>query len=128
MAWPVTLAADKILLNEGEESHSMYLLMEGKLVVTKKVGNKDVVLAHINSGEVVGELSFLDQEPRSATVRAVTECKLVQIPLKTIEEIFQTQPPWLEVFIKTLVSRIRKTDSKIKIQEKREPSTTILFS
>lgn len=115
MAWPVSLPADKILLSEGEQSHSMYLLMEGQLVVTKKVGNKDVVLAHINSGEVVGELSFLDQEPRSATVRAVSECKLVQIPLKTIDDIFKTQPEWLEVFIKTLVSRIRKTDSKINI-------------
>lgn len=115
MAWPVSLAADKILLNEGEQSHSMYLLMEGRLVVTRKEGDKDVILGYINDGEVVGELSFLDQQPRSATVRAVNECKLVQIPLKTIDDIFQTQPPWLEVFIKTLVKRIRKADSRIKI-------------
>jgi CRP/FNR family transcriptional regulator, cyclic AMP receptor protein len=115
MAWPVTLEADKILLSEGEQSHSMYLLLEGQLIVTRKEGDKDVILGYINGGEVVGELSFLDQAPRSATVRALKECKLAQIPLKTIEEIFKTQPAWLEVFIKTLVGRIRKVDSRINI-------------
>ncbi len=115
MAWPVSLQADKILLTEGEESHSMYLLLEGQLIVTKKDGDKDVILGHINAGEVVGELSFLDQQPRSATVRAVKECKLAQIPLKTIDDIFKTQPQWLEVFIKTLVKRIRNADSRIKV-------------
>lgn len=115
MAWPVSLAADKILISEGEESHSMYLLQEGKLIVTRKEGDKDIILGYINEGEIVGELSFLDQQPRSATVRTVKACKLVQIPLKLIEDIFKTQPQWLEVFIKTLVGRIRKTDSRIKI-------------
>jgi len=115
MAWPVTLQADKILLSEGEESHSMYLLQEGQLIVTRKDGDKEVTLGYINPGEIVGELSFLDQEPRSATVRAVKECKLAQIPLKTIDEIFKSQPQWLEVFIKTLVKRIRHADSRIKV-------------
>ena len=115
MAWPVTLQADKILLSEGEESHSMYLLQEGQLIVTRKDGDKEVTLGYINPGEIVGELSFLDQEPRSATVRAVKECKLAQIPLKTIDEIFKSQPPWLEAFIKTLAKRIRNADSRIKV-------------
>ncbi len=115
MAWPVNLPAGKILLSEGEESHSMYLLLEGQLIVSRKDGDKDIILGLINAGEIVGELSFLDQEPRSATVRAVQECKLVQIPLKMIEEVFKTQPPWFEVFIKTLAERLRKADSRIKI-------------
>lgn len=115
MAWPVNLAANKILLSEGEESHSMYLLQEGQLVVTRKEGDKEVILGHINPGEIVGELSFLDQEPRSATVRAVKDCKLAQIPHKTIEEVLKTAPPWMGIFINTLVTRLRNADAKIKI-------------
>lgn len=115
MAWPVSLAANKILLSEGEESHSMYLLQEGQLEVSRKDGDKEVILGFINPGEIVGELSFLDQAPRSATVRAVKDCKLAQIPLKTIEEVFKTQPPWLEVFIRTLVTRLRNADARIKV-------------
>jgi CRP/FNR family cyclic AMP-dependent transcriptional regulator len=115
MAWPVSLSADKILLSEGEQSHSMYLLLEGQLIVTRKEGDKDVTLGYINAGEVVGELSFLDQAPRSATVRTVTDCKLAQIPLKTIDEVFKTLPPWMDAFIKTLVIRVRNADARIKV-------------
>lgn len=115
MAWPVQIEADKILLREGELSHSMYLLQEGQMIVTRKNGENDVILGHIQSGELVGELSFLDNQPRSATVRAVTACKLVQIPLKTIQDIYLSQPAWLEVFIKTMVVRIREADARIKI-------------
>lgn len=62
-----------------------------------------------------GELSFLDKYPRSATVRAVTDCLLYQVPSKTLEEVFKTSPPWFEVFINTLVTRLRKADARIKI-------------
>ncbi len=115
MAWPVDLAAEKFLFQEGELSQSMYLLQEGQLIVTRKDGEEQVILGYIHKGELVGELSFMDQAPRSATVRAVTDCKLVQIPQKTIEEVLKAQPPWLEVFIKTLVGRLRETNKRVKI-------------
>ena len=75
----------------------------------------DGIVAMIHSGELVGEMSFIDQQPRSATVRAVTDCKLFQIPLKTVEEVLKTQPAWFEAFIKTLAGRIREADSRIRI-------------
>ena len=115
MAWPVDIEANKILIREGEDSHSMYLVQEGTLVVTRKEGDQDVILGYIHSGELVGEMSFLDQQPRSATVKAVTDCKLAQIPHRTIEEVLNSQPKWVDVFIKTLVTRIREADAKIKI-------------
>ncbi len=115
MAWPVSLAAGKILVSEGEESHSMYLLQEGRLVVTIHDGEKDIILGFIDEGEIVGELSFLDQKKRSATVRAMTDCNLAQIPTKLMEEVFKNQPEWFEVFIKTLVARLRHADARIKI-------------
>lgn len=115
MAWSVNLEAEQILFHEGEQSLSMYLLEEGQLVISKKDGDEHVILGYIQKGEIVGELSFLDQKPRSATVRAVTSCKLIQIPHKTIEDVFKSQPPWLEVFIKTIVGRLRETNKRIKI-------------
>jgi CRP-like cAMP-binding protein len=115
MAWPVQLEANKTLIREGEESLSMYLVQEGELIVSKKDGDQDVVLGIIRAGELVGELSFLDQSPRSATVKAMTDCKLLQIPLKTLEEVMGSQPKWMDAFLKTLVIRIRQADQRIKI-------------
>lgn len=111
MAWMVDLAAGKTLMQEGEESLSMYLLQEGELVVSRN----NVVLEHIHSGEIVGELSFLDKKPRSATVKAVTDCKLIQIPQSSFDAVFNNQPGWLDALIESLVVRLREADKRIKV-------------
>lgn len=115
MAWPVRLEENQILMKEGDLSHSMYWVQKGELMVTKKDGDKDIVLGYLKSGELVGELSFLDESPRSATVKAVTECELIQIPQRTIDEIFKSQPQWVELLVKTLAERLRKTNGRIKV-------------
>lgn len=115
MASLVKLTANQVLLKEGEHSHSMYWVQNGQLVVTKKRGSEDVILGHIYSGELVGEISFLDAEPRSATVKAVTDSELIMIPQETIDGIFKTQPKWLEILVKTLAERLRKANARIKV-------------
>ncbi len=115
MARALKLQENEVLLKEGEISNSMFWLQSGQLVVTKKRGMEDVVLGHIYSGELVGEISFLDQEPRSATVKAIANCDLIEIPRETIEAIYKTQPKWLEILVKTLAERLRKANARIKI-------------
>jgi CRP-like cAMP-binding protein len=115
MASLVKLSPNQILLNEGENSNSMYWVQTGQLIVTKRRGAEEVILGHIYSGELVGEISFLDQEPRSATVKAVTECELIEIPQDTIDGIYRTQPKWLEILVRTLAERLRKANARIKV-------------
>lgn len=115
MARALKLQENQVLLKEGEISNSMFWLQSGQLVVTKKRGMEEIVLGHIYSGELVGEISFLDQEPRSATVKAISDCDLIEIPRETIEAIYKTQPKWLEILVKTLAERLRKANARIKI-------------
>jgi CRP/FNR family cyclic AMP-dependent transcriptional regulator len=115
MATPIKLSQNQILLKEGENSNSMYWVQSGQLIVTKQRGKDEVTLGHICSGELVGEISFLDQEPRSATVKALTECELIQIPQEMIDAIYKSQPKWLEILVKTLAERLRKTNARIKV-------------
>lgn len=115
MANKVMLNPNQILLQEGDHSNSMYWVQSGQLIVTKKRGNEEVVLGHIYSGELVGEISFLDQEARSATVKAVTDCDLIEIPQEAIDTIYNTQPKWLEILVLTLAERLRKANARIKI-------------
>ena len=115
MANQMKLEAEKILIKEGEHSNSMYWVQSGQLVVVKKRGNEEVILGHIFSGELVGEISFLDKEARSATVRAMTDCELIEIPQETLDKLFGTQPKWLEILVKTLAERLRKANARIKI-------------
>jgi CRP-like cAMP-binding protein len=115
MASKISIKANQQLIKEGEHSNSMYWVQQGQLVVTKKRLNEDVVLGHVFEGELVGELSFLDKESRSATVKALTDCELIEIPQETIDNIFKTQPKWLETLVMTLAERLRKANSRIKI-------------
>jgi CRP/FNR family cyclic AMP-dependent transcriptional regulator len=115
MATLLKLEPDQALVKEGEHSTSMYWVQAGQLVVTKKRGNEEVVLGHIFSGELVGEISFLDKEARSATVKAMTECELIEIPQETLDSLFKTQPKWLEILVKTLAERLRKANARIKV-------------
>ncbi len=115
MANLIKLAPDQVLLREGEHSHSMFWVQNGQLMVSKKRGNEEVLLGHVYSGELVGEISFLDNEPRSATVKAVSECDLIEIPQETLDKVFSSQPKWMEILVKTLAERLRKANARIKV-------------
>ena len=115
MAKKVSLKANEILIREGEGSKSMYWVQQGQLVVTKKRQSEDVILGHICGGELVGEISFLDKENRSATVKALTDCELIEIPQDSIDNIFKSQPKWLEILVMTLAERLRKANARIKV-------------
>ncbi len=111
----VTLEKGDVLLSEGEHSHSMFWLQKGQLSVHKKHGGAEILLGHVYSGEVVGEMSFLDDEPRSATVRAIADCELLEIHNEKYEKIFMKQPKWLQVLIRTLLDRLRRANARIKV-------------
>ncbi len=111
----IFLQPDEILLREGEESSVMYYLNQGSLAIFKRKGNGEQQIGTIYSGELVGEMSFLDKQPRSATVRAITECELVIIKGDKLEELLDKLPKWYRVLLVTLTERLRKANARIKI-------------
>jgi CRP-like cAMP-binding protein len=115
MANKMTVKAGDCLLYEGATSNTMYWLQAGQLLVTKRKGSADIELGHIFTGELVGEMSFLDGKPRSATVKAVTDCELIEIPRDAFEKVFDGQPQWFQGLVKTLTNRLRKTNAKVRI-------------
>ena len=109
------LEAGDYLLREGEESSEMYYVVSGTLSVLKAKGGVEQQIGNIYSGEVVGELSFIDQRPRSASVKALSDCELVVIPQKTLEDVNRRQPLWYQALTRTLSDRLRKANTRIRI-------------
>lgn len=110
-----SIKANEVLIREGEHSNSMYWVQHGQLIVTRKRLNEEVILGHVFEGELVGEISFLDKEARSATVKAMVDCELIEIPQDAIDNVFKTQPKWLETLVMTLAERLRKANARIKV-------------
>lgn len=111
----VRLNPGDYLLREGEESAEMYYLQSGTLAVFKRKGDKEHQIGSIIAGELVGEMSFLDKHPRSASVKAVTECVLVIVPHEKLEATLNGLPKWFTALLHTLLDRLRKANARIKI-------------
>lgn len=103
-----------VLLKEGEQSASMFWLQTGSLRLFKKKGNGFIELGVLHSGELVGEMSFLDNQPRSASVEALTPCDLIEIPRGKFDEVMKTLPSWLNSLVQTLVKRMRVTNNRLR--------------
>lgn len=104
-----------VLIKEGDVGNIMYWVVEGSLKVHRKQDGQQVDLGVISQHELVGEMSFLDDKPRSATVEALEDCKLLPIPNGKFSEVLNSQPRWFKSLVKVLSDRLRQTNLKVEI-------------
>ena len=73
------------IIKEGEEGHSLYIVLEGEVMATKKMENGNLnQLKKYSAGEYFGELSLLKNAPRAANIVAETSiAKVVCLDRKT---------------------------------------------
>lgn len=115
MSETIRLMPNEYLMREGEESTEMYYVQSGTLAVFKRKGDQEHQIGTIIAGELVGEMSFLDQNPRSASVKAMSESLLVVVPFEKLEHTLSTMPKWFSALLHTLTDRIRKANARIRI-------------
>lgn len=74
-----TIPAGSVLIQEGQSVDTLYVLLEGTLVVSiSALEGKQI--AQLSSGELVGEMSFLDSRPPSATVKTLEDSLVLAVP------------------------------------------------
>jgi CRP-like cAMP-binding protein len=109
-----TLKKGELIFSEGEGSRSMYLLQNGMIRIFKKKGDASIELDIIRSGQVLGELAFLDGNPRSASGEALMDCEIVEISGPTFQAVLGQMPDWLKILLKTIVGRLRSASTRIR--------------
>ncbi len=72
--------AGNYIFREGESGSEAYLVAEGEIEITRKAGNRDVVIATVGKGSVIGEMALIDTKPRMASAKAITSATLTIIP------------------------------------------------
>src|SRR5689334_124956 len=78
MVEEVSLPAGQLLFAEGSAGDKAYIIKEGQLEVLKVSGGREVLLAvRQQPGEVIGEMSLLEEAPRMASVRARSDVSLL---------------------------------------------------
>lgn len=113
----LSLEPDTVIIQEGTHSEEMYVVVEGQLIVTKRSVDKEVELARIGPGEVVGEIALLDQAPRTATVRTIEPSILIRIPVEAFEELLRDSRVVRRMF-RTVTSRLRDIEDTLRHEER----------
>ena len=70
---------NQLLFSEGELGDTIYLIQRGELVSTIKSEGREIEVARFRRGDFLGELSFFDNQPRSASCSALKKCEVVTL-------------------------------------------------
>ena len=116
--------AGEVIIRENEPGDVAYVIERGQVEVTKKADGKNIHLAHIYPGETFGEMSMIDDKPRSATVTAVEDTEVRVVPHDEFFESFKTNPDVALQLLNTLLERLREAGSTIAQLEKQTEGET----
>jgi CRP-like cAMP-binding protein len=103
-----------LLFREGDGSNAMYLIRTGMIRIFKKKGDSQIEIDTLRSGQIVGEMAFLDGNVRSASAEALIDTELVEISKSIYDSTMIQVPEWLKVLLKAIVARLRSTTTKLK--------------
>lgn len=103
-----------VIFTEGQPAKCIYFIQSGIVSIQKKKGTGRVEVARVRANEVVGELSFFDKKPRSASIIALTEVKALEIDFDSLGKIYQSVPPYFQKIISAVADRLRSATDVIK--------------
>ena len=89
---PVEFAKGQLILREGEPAGPMYIIEKGRVRVYSGTDGQVRQLAFLREGNFFGELSILTKAPRSASVQALADCRLLALAPEAVQEINQQFP------------------------------------
>lgn len=118
--------AGTVLFHEGEQGKDMYIIQSGRVQISRRVGTQDIILAILPAGEFFGEMSIINNRPRSATATVLEEAALLVIDAKTFESMIRGSTEIAVRLIKKLAYRIEQADRQIEMLLYREPNHRIV--
>jgi CRP/FNR family cyclic AMP-dependent transcriptional regulator len=107
------VAPQEYLFKEGEVAKNVFIVKRGRLRATKGGGANPVILGEIGVGEFVGEMAHLNHEPRSASVQALDDCELIEIPFGSLDMVLFSKPAWAHALVMTLSKRLKTSNEAL---------------
>lgn len=109
-----TYADGEYLMEASDTDQDLFLVLEGKALMLSVTGD---VIGHVTPGMPIGEVSFIDQLPRSVTVESKGGCTVAMFPAGAMRQLFAADPSMklhaLTNIIKVLCHRLRSANRNI---------------
>lgn len=120
-AQKITLKKNQILTHQGDPADSFFVILSGKLRVTKHAKKKKVehMFAHLNPGDIIGEMALLENVRRGFTLKAVQSTTLLEFKISTIQNFPEIYNKLAVYLGKRTADRLRYlSDVTVKSMEK----------
>jgi len=107
-----TYPAGYILCQEGAEEDVFYIIADGNVLITQKLGDEEGerILRKGGMGDVIGEMALIQSVPRSASVRTTSTCTTLEMDKEDFETILNRSPRLAIEIVRITLDRIREND------------------
>lgn len=106
--------AGEVLIEQDSEGGTTFFILEGGVKVYRLDENGDMItLAVLGPKDVIGEMSLIDNEPRSANVETIKDTKVMGLDKSGFTRILNTHPNIAMGLLRTLSARVRATNEKL---------------
>jgi len=106
-----TFPQGAVVFREGDESNEAYRILSGHVEISIATVDGAKTLAQLTAGDFFGEMSLIDDKPRSATATALTDCEVEVIHERNFAARVLGDQGNLHVYLRTLFDRLRATDA-----------------
>lgn len=104
----------EVIVEQGKKSNFLAIVLTGRArVVTQDNRGREVILATMNPGDYIGEMSLIDNQPHSATVRAEVQTDVLILGRVEFARCLPENTSMAYAVMKGLVQRLRQADRKI---------------
>lgn len=110
----VERAAGEYVFEEGDLGTEMFIIQSGQVEILKRIAGSETCLAVLEKGDFFGEMSLLEDLPRAASVRAVSDLKLLEIGGATFDQMLRSNPEIAVRILRKLSRRLRQTDELLR--------------
>jgi CRP/FNR family transcriptional regulator, cyclic AMP receptor protein len=104
----------ELIVEQGKKSNALFIILTGRArVLTTDARGREVILANLSPGDYIGEMSLIDNEPHSATVRAEVQTDVLMLGRVEFARCLPENTSMAYAVMKGLVQRLRHADRKI---------------
>lgn len=103
----------EIIFEEGQSAHHLYVLVQGRVEVFRRVDSHEYPVATLGEEECFGEMSILEDVPRAASVRALEPTRVLKIDRESFRELITERPQIAFAIFKILGGRLRHMNLEI---------------
>jgi CRP/FNR family cyclic AMP-dependent transcriptional regulator len=111
------LKPQDVLFEEGDQSKNLYFVKRGMIRIFKRKAEGNIEIDTVRAGQILGELAFFDDQPRSASAEALTTCEVIEISKAALDDAMGKLPDWFVTLTKTITARLRTANNRIRLLE-----------